>query len=67
MKVNQEKTVETTYDLSAEWNDPSVDYEMQKIQCIINSIVLSAKQVKDPVKKWKSAWVVSLEVSPRIL
>ena len=51
MKVNQEKPVETTYDLSAEWNDPSVDYEMQEIQSIINSIVLSAKQVKDPVKK----------------
>ncbi len=50
-KVKQEKPVETTYDLSAEWNDPSVDYEMQEMQSIINSVVISMKQVNDPVKK----------------
>ena len=50
-KVQREKPVETIYDLSAEWNDPSADYEMQEIQSIINSVALSMKQVKDPVKK----------------
>lgn len=50
-KVQREKPVETTYDLSAEWNDPAADYEMQEIQSIINSVALSMKQVKDPVKK----------------
>lgn len=51
MKVQQAQPVETIYDLSAEWNDPSVDYEMQEFQSILNSVVLSMKHVNDPVKK----------------
>lgn len=51
MKVQQEKPVETKYDLSGEWNDPSVDYAMQEVQSIINSVTLSMDQVYDPTKK----------------
>ena len=51
MKVQQEKPVETKYDLSGEWNDPSVDYDMQEIQSIVNSVTLSMNQVYDPMKK----------------
>ncbi|MEK5037718.1 DUF6583 family protein [Sporosarcina sp. FSL K6-3457] len=51
MKVQQEKPVETKYDLSGEWNDPSVDPMMQEIQSIVNSVTLSMNQVYDPTKK----------------
>jgi len=51
LEVQKEKPVETNFDLSGEWNDPSVDYEMQQIQSIVNSAKISSKQVYDPVKK----------------
>jgi len=51
IKVQQEKPVETKYDLSGEWNDPSVDYAMQEVQSIINSVTLSMDQIYDPTKK----------------
>ncbi|NYF25342.1 DUF6583 family protein [Sporosarcina sp. JAI121] len=51
IETQQDKPVETNYDLSAEWNDPTVDYEMQEVQSILNSAKLSMKQVNDPVKK----------------
>lgn len=51
LEVQKKKPVETNFDLSGEWNDPSVDYEMQEIQSIVNSTKISSKQVYDPVKK----------------
>ncbi len=51
LEVQKEKPVETNFDLSGEWNDPSVDYEMQEVQSIVNSAKISSKQVYDPVKK----------------
>lgn len=51
LEVQQEKPVETNFDLSGEWNDPSVDYEMQEVQSIVNNAKVSSKQVYDPVKK----------------
>ncbi|WP_342505566.1 DUF6583 family protein [Sporosarcina sp. FSL K6-2383] len=51
VKVQQEKPVETKFDLSGEWNDPSVDYAMQEIQSIVNSVTLSMNQVYDPTNK----------------
>ncbi len=51
MDVQKEKPVETTYDVSAEWNDPSAGYDMVEVQRILNNTTLSMSQVKDPVKK----------------
>ena len=51
LEVQEEKPVETNFDLSGEWNDPSVDHEMQEVQSIVNSAKISSKQVYDPVKK----------------
>ena len=51
IEVQQEKPVKTEFNLSGEWNDSSVDYDMQQVQSIVNSVTLSMKQVNDPVKK----------------
>ncbi|MFJ7934649.1 hypothetical protein [Sporosarcina sp. NPDC096371] len=51
VKVQEEKPVETKYDLSGEWNDPSVAPEMQEIQSIVNSVTVSMDQVYNPKKK----------------
>ena len=51
MDVQKEKPVETTYDVSAEWNDPSAGYDMVEVQRILNNTTLSMSQVKDPVEK----------------
>lgn len=51
LEVQQEKPVETNFDLSGEWNDPSVDSDMQEVQSIVNSAKISSKQAYDPVKK----------------
>jgi len=51
LETQQEKPVETNFDLSGEWNDTSVDYEMQEVQSIVNNTKISSKQAYDPVKK----------------
>ncbi|MCG7344563.1 hypothetical protein MHZ92_10480 [Sporosarcina sp. ACRSL] len=51
MDVQKTKPVETSFDLSAEWNDPSASYDMVELQRIVNNTTLSMKQVKDPVEK----------------
>ncbi|HEX5564683.1 MAG TPA: DUF6583 family protein [Sporosarcina sp.] len=51
MDVQKTKPVETTYDLSAEWNDPNAGYEMAEVQRILNNTTFSMTQVKDPVEK----------------
>ena len=49
--VQQDKPVETKFDLSGEWNDSSDDNGMQGRLSFVNSVTLSMKQVNDPVKK----------------
>jgi hypothetical protein len=51
MEVQRTKPVETTFDVSAEWNDSSADYNMVELQRILNNTTVSVKQVKDPVEK----------------
>ncbi|MBE1554227.1 DUF6583 family protein [Sporosarcina limicola] len=51
METQKKKPVESTFDLSAEWNDPDIDYDMEEVQGIINSVTLSMRNVFDPVKK----------------
>lgn len=51
METQQQKPTETTVELSAEWNDPYVGYEMEEIQSLVNSSTISLKNVFDPVKK----------------
>jgi len=51
MEVQKTKPVESTVDISAEWNDPSADYDLVELQGILNNTTISMKQVKDPVKK----------------
>ena len=46
----KEKPVESKFDISAEWNDPSVDYYTQEIQSIVNNSKISVRNVYDPVK-----------------
>ncbi|MBB4824388.1 hypothetical protein HNO89_001610 [Sporosarcina luteola] len=61
MEIQNKKPVETTWDVSAEWNDPSVGYDMQEIQSIVNNTTIQFGQVKDPVKKeWEMKWNGSL-------
>lgn len=51
VETQKKKPVESTYDISAEWNDPNVDYYMQEIQSIVNNSKLSIRNVYDPSKK----------------
>ncbi|MCM3711263.1 DUF6583 family protein [Sporosarcina luteola] len=51
LNVQKAKPVETTYDLSAEWDDPSAGYDMVEMQRILNNTIFSMTQVKDPVEK----------------
>lgn len=51
MDVQKKKPVETTQDLSFEWNDPNADYDMVEMQRILNNTTFTMKQTKDPVKK----------------
>ncbi|MFS0688374.1 DUF6583 family protein [Sporosarcina sp. 179-K 8C2 HS] len=51
LDVQKKKPVESTYDLSAEWNDPSAGYDMVELQRILNNTTFSMSQVKDPVEK----------------
>ncbi|WP_262173637.1 DUF6583 family protein [Saccharococcus sp. Marseille-Q5394] len=51
LNVQKAKPVETTYDLSAEWDDPSAGYDMVEMQRILNNTTFSMTQVKDPVEK----------------
>ncbi|QTD41298.1 DUF6583 family protein [Sporosarcina sp. Te-1] len=60
LEVQKKKPVETTWDVSAEWNDPAAGYDMQEIQSIVNSTTLQLGQVKDPVKK---EWEMNLSGS----
>ncbi|MFS0574704.1 DUF6583 family protein [Sporosarcina sp. 179-K 3D1 HS] len=51
MDIQKKKPTETAMDLSAEWNDPYVDYEMEEIQSLVNSSKLTIRNVFDPVNK----------------
>ncbi|MCM3743742.1 hypothetical protein M3193_06270 [Sporosarcina luteola] len=51
MDVQKKKPVKTTYDLSAQWDDPSAGYDMAELQRILNNTTISMTQVKDPVEK----------------
>ena len=51
METQGKKPVESLFDISAEWNDPDVDYGMEEFQSILNSSALSVKNVYDPIKK----------------
>ncbi|BAQ11924.1 hypothetical protein OXB_3455 [Bacillus sp. OxB-1] len=51
MDVQKEKPTETTLDLSAEWNDPYIGYDMEEVQSLVNSSKLTLQNVFDPVKK----------------
>lgn len=50
-ETKKEKPVESTFDISAEWNDPNVDDYMQEIQSIVNNSKISVRNVYDPVQK----------------
>lgn len=51
VETQEEKPVESNIDLSAEWNDSSVDVYMQEIQSLVNNSNITIKNVYDPVKK----------------
>lgn len=51
VETQQKKPVESIFDISAEWNDPNVDYYMEEIQSIVNNSKLSLRSVYDPTKE----------------
>ena len=51
LETQKKKPVESTLEISAEWNDPNVDYYMEEVQSIVNNSMLSIRNVYDPVKK----------------
>lgn len=51
METQKKKPTETTMDISAEWNEPYVSYDMEEAQALINSSKLTIRNVFDPVKK----------------
>lgn len=51
VETQKKKPVESTFDISAEWNDSNVDYYMQDVQSIINNSKLSIRSVYDPTQK----------------
>lgn len=51
LQTTKTKTTEHTYDISAEWNEPTYDYMESFIQEMVNSASLTIRSVSDPKSK----------------
>lgn len=51
LETQKKKPVESKINISAEWNDPDVDYYTQDIQSLVNNSQISLRNVYDPIKK----------------